>query len=142
MDTGKVEVTGIADLQKALRQIDKDLPKELAAGLAGAAEIVADEARPMVPRRSGAAAGSIKVKKQQRGAALAVGGTAAPYFPWLDFGGAVGRNKSVRRPFIKTGRYIYPALKKKDKQVRARVDEVLEQMAKKAGFDTGGNAAK
>lgn len=142
MDDAKIKVSGIVDLQKALRQIDKDLPKELAAGLAEAATIVADEARAHVPRRSGAAAASIKVKKQQRGAALAVGGTVAPYYPWLDFGGAVGRNKSVRREVIKGGRYIYPALKQKDEQVKQKVDEVLERMARKAGFDTEGDATR
>lgn len=142
MDDATIKVTGIVDLQRALRELDKDLPKELAAGLGEAAEIVLDAARPLVPRRTGKAAGSMKVKKQQRGAALAVGGTAAPYFPWLDFGGKVGRNRSVTRPFISGGRYIYPTLKAKDEQVKAKVDEVLERMAKAAGFDTGGDAAK
>lgn len=138
MDDGKIKVVGIPQLQKALRDIDKDLPKELAEGLAEAAEIVRGAAAVKVPRRSGAAAESIKVKKQQRSASLAVGGNAAPYFPWLDFGGKVGRNKSVTRYFLKGGRYVYPALKEKDKQVRAKVDEVLERMAKKAGFEQEG----
>lgn len=138
MDSGKINVKGIPELQKALRQIDKDLPKELAAGLAEAADIVATAARPKVPVKTGAAAASIKVKKSQRSASLAVGGTKAPYFPWLDFGGKVGRNKSVRRYFLKGGRFVYPALKDKDKQVRAKVDEVLERMALKAGFEQEG----
>lgn len=138
MDDGKIEVTGIPDLQKALRQIDRDLPKELAAGLAEAAQIVLAEARPGVPVRSGRAAASMKVRKGQRAASLAVGGTKAPYYPWLDWGGKVGRNDSIRRPFIPQGRYIYPALKRKDQEVRAKVDEVLERLALRAGFETDG----
>lgn len=138
MDSGKIQVRGIQDLQKALRQIDRDLPKELAAGLAEAAEIVAKTARPKVPTRTGKAAGSITVRKQQRGASLAVGGNRAPHFPWLDFGGRVGPKKSVARPFIKSGRYVYPALAEKNTEVKAKVDEVLERMARKAGFEQEG----
>lgn len=148
MEDGKIVVVGIPDLQKALRQMDKDLPRELAAGLAEAAEIVAEAARPLVPHRSGSAAGSIKVKKQQRAAALGVGGNEAPYFPWLDFGGQIGAKSGKakgdrgRRPFFQKGRYIYPTLSRKNKQVKAKVDEVLERMARRAGFETEGDAAK
>jgi Bacteriophage HK97-gp10, putative tail-component len=141
VDDVGVKVHGIADLQRALRDVDRDLPKELAAGLAEAAEIVASAAAPKVPRRTGAAAASIKVKKQQRAASLAVGGAKAEYTPWLDFGGRVGRGKSVSRPFIREGRYVYPTLREKDKEVRAKVDEVLERLARAAGFDTEGNAS-
>lgn len=141
MDDGKIVVVGIPDLQKALKQIDRDLPKELAAGLAEASQIVLDAAKPKVPRgKTGRAQDSMKVRKQQRGAALAVGGSKAPYFPWLDFGGKVGRNKSVKRPFIPEGRYIYPTLKEKRPQVAAKVDEVLERLATAAGFETEGDA--
>jgi hypothetical protein len=135
-----MKVDGIRDLQKALREVDRDLPKQLAAGLAEASEIVAGVARAKVPTRSGRAATSIKVKKQQRGAALAVGGSKAPYYGWLDFGGKVGRNKANRRPFIPGGRYVYPSLREKDAEVKAKVDEVLERLARLAGFATDGRA--
>lgn len=159
MDDAKVEVRGIIELRKALRDLDRDLPKEMAAGLAEAAAIVGDEARRRVPRRTGRAAESIKVRKQQSGAALAVGGAKAGYYPWLDFGGTVGRGRiaggakklaggatggragSVKRPYIPGGRYIYPALRDKDREVKAKVDEVLARMATKAGFETEGDAA-
>lgn len=140
MDDVKVTVVGLVDLQKALRQIDKGLGKELAVGLAEAAQIVADAAAPTVPRRTGRAAASIKVRKRQTSAALAVGGTAAPYFPWLDFGGVTGRGGGARRPFKPGGRYIYPALSRKNSQVKAKVDEVLERLARRAGFETTGDS--
>lgn len=138
----KVKVTGIPALQKALRELDKDLPKELAAGLAEAAEIVAKDVRRLVPERTGAASGSVKVKKQQRAAALAVGGSKAPYYGFLDFGNivgsgaGVGRGDSQPRRFIQSGRYVYPSLARNRDEVVAKVDEVIERMAKKAGFET------
>lgn len=142
VDDARVQVTGLADLQKALRQVDKDLPKELAGGLAEVSQIVVDEARPHIPVRSGKAAGSMKIRKQQRGASIALGGNAAPYMPWLEFGGTVGKSNSIKRPFVHAGRYTYPALRRKDAEVKAKLDEVLERMAKAAGFETEGDAAR
>ena len=136
-----IQVTGLKDLRKALRDVAKDAPKELSAGLAEASEIVASAARPKVPARTGRAAASIKVRKQSTGAALAVGGARAGYFPWLDFGGRTGKHKSVRRPFLREGRYIYPTLRDKRPDVNAKVDEVLARLAVRAGFDTSGDAA-
>lgn len=133
-----IRVAGLKDLQKALRDIDRDLPKELAAGLAEASEIVVRAASAKVPFVSGAARASMKPRKQQRGAAIAVGGTKAPYYPWLEWGGAVGRNRSVKRPFIRKGRYLYPTLAEKSPEVKAKVDEVLERLAIRAGFNTRG----
>lgn len=140
MDDAKLTVTGLDDLRRSLREIDRDLPKELAAGLAEAAEIVAHAAQAKMPQRTGRAAASIKVRKSQTSASLATGGTVAPYEPWLDFGGRVGRHKSAVRPFLRQGRYVYPALRDNSEAVAAKVDAVLERMAGKAGFDTEGTS--
>jgi hypothetical protein len=146
-DDPRIRVIGVKDLQKALRDVDKDLPKELAAGLAEASEIVLNAARPLVPRKSGEAQDSMKVRKQQRGAAIAVGGSKAPHFGFIEFGGTVGRGHvprsgggAIKRPFITEGRSIYPSLREKRPEVEAKIDEVLKDMATKAGFETKGKA--
>lgn len=140
-----IRVEGIVELQRALRQVSKDAPKELASELASVAEFVLQRARPLVPRKSGSAQGSMKVRKQQRGAALAVGGSKAEYFPFLDWGNkvrsghGVGRGDSVPRPFIQgEGRYVYKTVKDNDVEIRRMVDVVLKKMAVKAGFETSG----
>lgn len=138
-DDATIRVTGIVDLQRALRQMDKDAPKELAAELASVSELVLRKARPKVPHLTGAAQGSMKVKKQQRGAALAVGGSRAEYYPWLDFGGRVGRGGSVRREVIRGGRYIYPTVAENSAEIKSMVDAVLEKMARRAGFEQVGS---
>lgn len=140
MDEARIEVKGIKELQKSLRDIDKTLPKELAAGLAEAAQIVLSAAQPKVPYLTGAAQGSMKVRKSQRSASIAVGGTKAPYFPWLDFGGRVGPTKETRRPFLHEGRFIYPTLREKRGEVNAKIDEVMKRLAAQNGFDTTGKA--
>lgn len=137
-DEVQIHVKGLKEFQGAVRQVDKALGPELRKGLNEAAEIVASAARTLVPQRSGDAAGSIKVGSTQRAAQIKVGGTAAPYFPWLDFGGRVGPRRTTLRPFIQRGRYIYPTLAEKRPEVEAKVDEVLERLAKQAGFETTG----
>jgi hypothetical protein len=137
-DEAMIHVKGLKEFQAALKKVDKGLGPELRKGLNEAAEIVASAARPLVPRRTGRAVGSIKVGSTQRAAQIKVGGTAAPYFGWLDFGGRVGRRNSARRPFISKGRYIYPALAAKRNEVAAKVDEVLGRLATGAGFETKG----
>jgi hypothetical protein len=138
VDEAKVQVKGIKDLQRGLNQLEEKAGPELRKGLNKIAAIVADAARDKVPRRSGKAAQSIKVGSTQRAAQIKTGGTAAPYYPWLDFGGKVGRGKSVRRTFIKEGRYIYPTLREKRGLVTEKVDELIRDLAVKAGFDTDG----
>jgi hypothetical protein len=60
-----------------------------------------------VPRRTGRAGGTIKAASTRTEARVSEGGARAPYMPWLDFGGRVGRKNSVKRPFLKEGRYIW-----------------------------------
>lgn len=134
MNDATIHVKGLKEYQKALRNIDKSLGPELRKGLNEVAEIVAKTARPLVPVRSGRAVASIKAGSTQRGANLKVGGNAAPHFLWLDFGGRVGRNKSVKRPFIPGGRYVYPSLKAKRDEAIAKLEEVLDRLAKQEGF--------
>lgn len=137
-DEIQIHVKGLKEFQGAVRQVDKALGVELRKGLNEAAEIIVTAARPLVPHRSGDAAGSIKVGSTQRAAQIKVGGEAAPYFPWLDFGGRVGPRKTTLRPFIQRGRYIYPTLAAKRPEVEGKVDEVIKRLAVQAGFDTAG----
>jgi len=89
----------------------------------GAADVVVNDARPRVAKRSGRAAGTVKARSTQTASRVVGGGNKAPYYPWLDFGGRVGRMRSVVRPFLKTGRYIYDAYFDN----RARYGELLER---------------
>lgn len=139
-DDLRIDVRGLRDLRRALKDVEETTPAALRDGLADLSGIVADEARSRVPDRTGRARASITVRKRSAGAAIATGGRAAPYEPWLDFGGRVGRAGSIRRPFLREGRYVYPALKDKRPVINDRLDRLLGDLAAKAGFDTTGNA--
>jgi hypothetical protein len=129
-----IRVHGLKEYQQALRTIDKDLGVELRKGLNEAAEIVVRAARPLVPVRTGRAAASMKPGSSQRGAAIKAGGSQAAYWSWLEWGGRVGRGKSVFRPFIPEGRTIYPSLRTRNDEILAKLDEVIGRLAERAGF--------
>lgn len=124
MSGDRIQIDGIKEFQKALREMDSDLPKQLRLILNEATAVVIDWARPRVPKRSGRAAASIKARSSQREARVAIGGRKAPYMPWLDFGGEGRRpGRPSARLFIPKGRYLYAGLD-------ATRDEVTEVMAK------------
>jgi hypothetical protein len=131
----KVSIEGLAEFNRGLRKLDKDAPKGLRLALNAAAELLVAKTLPLIPRRSGAAASTLKAKSTRTSARVAMGGRRAPYMPWLDFGGRTGRNRSVERPFYKEGRYLYPTLRR----VRPEIEEVLlkglTDVARDAGLD-------
>lgn len=146
MVESKIEVRGIRQLQSALKKIDSELAGELKVSFRKIAETVVSHTQSKVPHRSGRAASSIKAKSSSRGASIAVGGTAAPYYPFLDFGGSTGRGHSpgragsgvIKRSFIQGGRYLYPTIAADNQHIKEEVDNVLERLAKSAGFETTG----
>lgn len=134
----RVVTHGIPELQKALKALGNGAEKELKSEFKDIAEEVAEAVRPKVPKRSGRAASSVKGRGTSRGGSIAFGGSKAEYYPWLDFGGRVGRNRSIERPFVAEGRYVYPTIREKRDDLIRRTDDVIERLAKKAGFTTHG----
>lgn len=135
MSDKTIEVRGLRELRGALNKIDREMGRELRDALAEASKLVVTTAQGKVPVRSRAASDSIKVRKQTAAAAVAVGGSDAPYFPWLDFGGRTGRGKRTVRPFRKEGRYVYPALRERRADITEIVDKAVGDLARKAGFE-------
>lgn len=131
---GAIKVDGLAQFSRALRQIDKDAPKQLRIVGNQAAEVVAGRAKPRVPRSSGKAQRSIKASSTRTLSRVKGGGPRQPYYPWLEFGGRVGRKRSVRRKFIKGGRYIYPAYAAKRAFIQAQLTLSLTRLAEQQGW--------
>lgn len=130
-----VRIDGLRDLQAALKRMDGQSQKRLRVVLNAAADLVTEAAAPRVPRRTGRAAASLKAASGQRQASVKAGGGRAPYFAWLDFGGAVGRRDSVRRPFLRDGRYLYPAYRDRKAAIREKISEGLDALIRDAGLD-------
>ena len=130
MSGSTIHVRGLKEVQRVLRDADKALSVELRKGLNEVAEVVLDTARPLVPTRSGKARASLKAGSSAQAVQIKAGGTKAPYWAWLDFGGRVGRAKSVHRPFKPAGRYIYPTLRKKRDLIEDKFYEVIDRVTK------------
>lgn len=130
----EIKVDGLRDLQASMRAVDKMLPRELRLMLNDVVRIVAEAARPMVPVKTGTAAASIRPQSTQRMGQVRAGGAKASWYPWLDFGGSVGRHKSVHRPFIKTGRYLYVAFKARKPEIEVRLERGLTDLIAKSGL--------
>jgi hypothetical protein len=132
----KIEVSGLAQLNKALRRVDADAPKALRLALNGVADDLVKETRPLFPTVTGRAAGTLKAKSTRTSARVSVGSKAARYVPWLIFGGE-GRvaGRPGKREFIKEGRWLFPTLVRRREAVSAMLQAALADVATKAGLD-------
>lgn len=130
-----IRIEGLAQFRRGLKTMDKDLPKGIRIALNGVVDIVVDDARPRIPRRSGDAAASLKSQSTQSKARIKAGGRRAPYFPWLDFGGRTGPGGSVVRPFFKKGRYVWLSFADKQTEVTAALEDAMVSVARGAGLD-------
>jgi hypothetical protein len=130
-----IRVEGLAEFRRNLKKLNADLPKALRIALNQAADIVVGDARPRVPRRSGRAAASIKARSTQTAVRVVGGSARVAYYPWLDFGGRVGRNKSVRRAFLKEGRYIYKSYFDNSDEFAEVLQAALLDVARQAGVE-------
>ena len=143
MPRPEIRVTGLADLRRDLRRAgDMENLRELREGLRDAADVVAQEARTRVPVRSGAARDSIRATAGGNTAYVKGGKARVPHYSWLDFGSRTpnrGNPRSVG-PWSGTGagptggRFIYPAIDAKEREVTAAVATALDIATRKVGF--------
>lgn len=131
----KVSIKGLAEFNRGLRKLDGEAPKQLRVALNAGSNLLIDKTRPKIPARSGKARASLKARSTRTAVRIAVGGKKAPYYPWLDFGGKTGRNKSVDRPFYTDGRYLYITLRDIRPQIMKTLDEAIRDVARNAGLD-------
>lgn len=134
----RIEIEGLREFNRGLRRLDAEYPKALRIAGNRAAQIVVDEAKPRVPTgpgRGGHAKSSIKAASTRTAARVSAGGRRFSYFPWLDFGGRVGRRRSVHRPFLREGRYIWAAFADRREDVVRVLDTELRNVARAAGLE-------
>lgn len=131
----KLEVKGIKELSRSLKKVDADAPKAMKGALNGVSTLIIGKAKPLIPKRSGRAAGSLRASSTRTEVKIRVGGSKAPYYPWLDFGGRTGIRGSVVRPFFKEGRYLYPTLSANSAEIAALLEGSLAEVIKSAGLD-------
>ena len=135
---GEIHVSGLREFNRNLRAIDRDAPKGLRKAGNDAAALVVKAAKPRVPTgpsAGGHALSSVRASSTRTAARVSEGSKRFPYMAWLDFGGRVGRNRSVHRPFVKRGRYLWPAFVDERPAVQSELERALIVVARAAGVD-------
>lgn len=130
-----VGVKGLREYGRSLKALDSAAPKALRVALNSCSTFLIDKARPKIPSVSGAARASMKARSTNNAVRIAVGGRKAPYYPWLDFGGATGKNKTAKRPFYKEGRYLYVTLREENPEFQKIIEKALRDVAESVGLD-------
>jgi len=112
-----VGIEGLGEFRRALKQVDRELPKQLRAAMRSeVADPVAEKVKSRVPVRSGRWLKAIRGGATQRTAYVQWGRASVPYAGWMEFGGGIPnkRNRTgrarVRRPFVAEGRYVHPVV--------------------------------
>jgi multidrug efflux pump subunit AcrA (membrane-fusion protein) len=133
--TTAVKVKGLRELQAALKATEDGAQKELRVALNRAAELVARGAARRVPTKTGRARASLRAQSSQREARVVGGSKKVPYYGWLEFGGRIGKDRSVRRPFVQGGRYLWPSYAAQRAQVAQVIAGELDALMKRTGLD-------
>lgn len=134
-----IRIEGLREFQRALKEMDGESQKRLKMVLDDVSAVVAAGAARRVPRKSGRAAASLRTQSSQREARVVGGSKKVPYYAFLDFGGRVGRKKSVSRPFVKSGRYLWPAVSANRDTLTAALQKALIDLARDVGLEAKPN---
>lgn len=129
-----IKIAGLAELNRALRSISNEAPKQLRLAGNEAAQIVVDWAAARIPVKTGRARAALRASSTRTESRVQGGNARVPYYPWLDFGGRVGRKKSIQRQFLKGGRFIFPGLAANREQVEALLEQALVKAAEAGGM--------
>jgi hypothetical protein len=136
-----VRAEGLTELRRALKDVDAKLPREIRIALNEGAKVVVGAARPTLPEISGDLARSLRPSSTQREGRVTLGTTSVPYAGWVEFGGKIehaGHGHTfphvIRRPFVKEGRYLFPAAERKTDQVIEVCERAVGDLIQRAGL--------
>lgn len=130
-----VRIQGLAEFTARVKALQVAVPTRVVRlALNESATIVAAAARGRAPVRSGRARASVRASSTASSARVSGGGARVKYFGFIDYGGKVGIKRSVSRPFVKTGRILYPAFEARRPEVVAELDKALVSAARNVGL--------
>lgn len=123
----RLEVHGLAELKRDLKRLGhEDVPKRFKAANKSAADVVAQAAAAKAPSRTGKLRASIRALGQAKQGLVKMGKASLPYAGWIEFGGNI-KYGTIKRTFIKQGRYLFPTLQAKQEQVLGIYELELEK---------------
>lgn len=127
MSDDRITVTGLNELLRALRHLDKEFPKQLRGHLKGIAERVAEQVRAKLPRVSGHMAENTTARATQKSAGISWRNT--PYAGPVEFGGYPSG-----REYVAKGRYIFPTVEAERSEIELELEAALVEVIDAAGL--------
>jgi hypothetical protein len=125
----------VADLNKLTRKLKQyeGAVEDLKAAHKSAADLVAAAARPLVPRRTGTLAGTLRTSGTTRGGRVAAGRKSVPYAGPVHFGWPSRPNpaKGWRGGPIRPNPFIYDALDRRRAEVEGQFERYLLEVQKR-----------
>lgn len=136
MADSALKITGATEFRSKIKRVRDGLPKTMHDALNDAKDLFLSDVQPRIPRRTGRAAASLHVKVDLDRLHIEAGGSRAPYFGWLDFGGnRRGRGGGIaRRPYRASGRYVLFYLQRDLPKVVDTVQDAVLESARHAGL--------
>lgn len=150
-----IQITGLKEFRAGLKAMDADTPQMIKSVFNESAELVAAGARLRWPVRTGAGRASVRVASTTTMAQIREGGGGVPYAGFIDYGGTVGRRRHTAefraakrggkgrirapRPYIPTGRIMYPAYLAVEAQVRKTMAAGLQRLGASKGIGVSVN---
>lgn len=126
MNDSQIQVTGLRELQRALKQLDVELPKEFRGRLKAVAERVAQIVRSRLPHVTGTMIRNTKARATTKGAGISWRNI---YSGPVEFGGW-----PRGRPYVAKGRYIYPTVDAERSMIEAEVEQIVDHYLQRAGL--------
>ncbi len=138
-----IQVIGLRDFQRRLRMAADYEPKSMRQGLNEVGQIIVDDVIPHMEqlfqestlgRRDQALEDSVRALSTSKEGRVVVGyPSRVPYAGWWEFGGPRGKTRAYPgpppRPYVKEGRTLFPALKRREAEIVASLEDVLNRIA-------------
>lgn len=144
-----IQIRGLAEFKAVVKAMDVNTPKQMKNALNGVAKIVVVGARVRAPVRSGRLRGSIRAASTPTRAQIRMGSGTVLYAGFIDYGGTVGLRRHTAefraarkagrarfvavRPYIPTGRIMYPAFMQQRTLIQAELRKALIAVATTSG---------
>jgi hypothetical protein len=135
-----VGIVGLRALRRDIKAQTDETSSALFAAMkqAGrrAAEPVAAATVSNLPRVSGRLSSDVRITATRTGAAVRMGRKPLPYAGWVEFGGRRKRPHDSQRPFVKSGRYLFPAAREYSYRVAELYSQAVQKVLSSSGIWT------
>jgi len=137
--SGAIEVDGLAQLNRALKQLGDDAPKQLREANKEVADEVADEAKGAAFALGGVAAKvapTIKASAGTTSAGVGFGGSAVPYAAGAEFGGHRRSTTQQFKPWRGSGShtagyFVYPTIRRNAERIEETYVDKIDQLTRR-----------